>query len=159
MTHTIINDYSTSTPSDRFYKIGWKQLFTDQKRKVESNKPDMVIIGDSIAKGLMRYEDIWKTFDSFNTVNMGIGGDKCQHVLWRCQNINFPSTVKYSVLIVGTNNIDSSSPNDIANSIIRIALSLANENKNMRVIILGILPRDMDKNSIRRYKISECNDI
>ena len=119
----------------------------------------MVIIGDSIEKRLMRYQDIWKTFDSFNTVTMGIGGDKCQHVLWRCQNINFPSTVKYSVLIVGTNNIDSSSPNDIANSIIRIALSLANENKNMRVIILGILPRDMNKNSIRRYKISEFNDI
>ena len=63
------------------------------------------------------------------------------------------------VLIVGTNNIDSSSLNDIANSIIGIALSLANENKNMRVIILGILPRDMDKNSIRRYIILECNDI
>ena len=170
MNHSYIDDYSINTSCDRFYKLGWHQLFSEQKRNVENNKCDLVIIGDSIAKGFSRYHDIWNSFKDFNALNLGIGGDKTQHVLWRCQQIDFPSSLKYVFLIWETNNVDQNLPSDITDSLLRIGLSFITQHKdinelynilaqhkNIKVFISALLPRDFNKNSIRRHKIIECN--
>ena len=120
---TQISQYSYDaiyTPSHRFYKLGWNKSFSDQRRSVENSKSSLVIIGDSIASGFLRYQEVWSLFRKFKALNLGIGGDKCENVLWRCQHINFPPSVQFAVIICGVNNIDRDDPYDIAKSLINI---------------------------------------
>ena len=66
MNHSYIDDYSISTSCEYLYKSSWHQLFSEQKRNVENNKCNLVIIGDSIAKGFSRYHDIWNCHEPRN---------------------------------------------------------------------------------------------
>ena len=51
------------------------------KRPIKYRKPSTLIIGDSIAKGLCRYMDVWDRYFGKHTVNLSIGGDKVEDVI------------------------------------------------------------------------------
>ena len=142
------------TPSHRFYKLGWHAIFHEQKVNAETTKSELVLVGDSIIKGLLRYQDVWRTLSSLKPLNLGISGDKTQHVLWRCQQIKLPPSVRFVAVMCGVNNIGNDRPEDIAKCIIEIGLSLIKKNEKMKVLIFGILPRDKNRNNIRRFDIS-----
>ena len=115
---------SIYTPSHRFYKQGWHAIYNEQKTNAETTQSELILVGDSIVKGLSRYQDVWRTLTDLKPLNLGISGDKAQHVLWRCQQIKFPPSVKFVAIMAGTNNIDNDCPEDIANCILEIGLSL-----------------------------------
>src|SRR5262249_40922682 len=53
----------------------------------KQGKIDVVFLGDSITDGWRGQGKIWNEhFGKFNPLNLGIGGDRTQHVLWRIQN-------------------------------------------------------------------------
>ena len=94
-------------------KRGWLTSVKQHQVLLDIQRPEVVIIGDSIAKGLQRYSDIFKkSFTS--TLNLGLGGDRVEHVLWRLFYHKFPSSVKVVVVICGTNNIERNSVQSIA---------------------------------------------
>ena len=139
--------------------MGWHAIFHEQKVNAETTKSELILVGDSIIKGLLRYQDGWRTLSSFKPLNLGITGDKMQHVLWRCKQIKLPPSVRFVAVMCGVNNIGNDRPEDIAKCIIEIGLSLIKKNEKMKVLIFGILPRDKNRNSIRRFDIAECNAI
>ena len=47
---------------------------------------EAIIIDDSIAAGLSRYGNVWETFFK-ESLNLGIGGDRTQHILWRLESL------------------------------------------------------------------------
>ena len=70
----------------------------------------MVVVGDSIVAGLKRYAIVWRNLIlQYKTVNLGIGGDRMQNVLWRIKDIVLPKSIRSVVIHYGTNNIDTSS--------------------------------------------------
>ena len=83
-----------------------------------------VVIGDSIAAGLMRYSNVWDENFSRDTVNCGIGGDKTQNVLWRSKNISLPQSHRYVVMNCDTNNLGTDNPDEMSDGLICIALFL-----------------------------------
>ena len=102
-----------------------------------------VIIGDSIAAGLNRYQSVWKKYlEPLNTLNCGIGGDRGQNVLWRAQNLPVISSLKNVVNLCGTNNLFQDSPEDIADGVIEIAETFQSKYNSINIAIGGILPRD-----------------
>ena len=115
------------------------------------------MIGDSIVAGLLRYKNIWDNFFS-GTVNLGIGGDMTQNVLWRIRNMRLSHDIKFVVVHCGTNNIDFNRPDDIANALVLIADKIRLYNPEIKVILSGILPRDGIA-SLRREKIIKTNDL
>ena len=81
-----------------------------------------------------RYTDIWrKFFAPLNALNLGIGGDRTQHVLWRAENLDISPSTKFVVLHCGTNNIDRDTPTCIANGIISIALTFQEKVVSMMI--------------------------
>ena len=72
----------TTYPTGRFYKNRWLNKHNRHLAllKAKSNT-STVVIGDSIAAGLMRYRNIWEKNFCKDTLNCGIGGDKTQNVL------------------------------------------------------------------------------
>ena len=37
-----------------------------------------------------------------NALNLGIGGDRTEHVIWRIDNLSFPASIKYVIIQCGT---------------------------------------------------------
>ena len=59
------------------------------------------------------------------TQDLGIGGDRTQHVLWRLENGNIDGiSPKLAVLMIGTNNCGSNTPEEIAEGVEAIVKKL-----------------------------------
>ena len=109
---------ATTTPSGRDKK-GWYQTHHDHVALAACYSASVVLIGDSIIIGLSKYPKVWNTyFAPFNTLCLGLGGDRTQHVLWRAEKITLPRTAQFAVIHCGTNNISCSTALDIANGIL-----------------------------------------
>ena len=146
-------------PTGRFYKNKWLEKHNRHVTllKARSNA-STVIIGDSIAAGLMRYKDVWDEHFTRDTVNCGMGGDKTQNVLWRSKNIPLPQSLKYVVINCGTNNLETDNPDEISDGLICIALLFQKRMKHLQIVVNGLIPRDAIKTK-RRQKLLEINRL
>ena len=148
-----------TSPSPRDYRIGWIDNHNNHINLAKTSKAETIIIGDSIAYGLSRYNKVWqKCFAKNQTLNFGVPGDHTQHVLWRLLNVKLPDTLKYAIIFVGTNNLDHDKPENIANAILIIAYFFIQKHPNIKVVISGLLPREHSM-SIKTHQIKLINDI
>ena len=98
-----------------------------------------------------------KYFKPLNAINCGIGGDKVQNVLWRCNNLPSSPSIQNVVIMCGTNNINHDSVEDIVDGIIDVVLSFKNKFHHCDIFVCGIIPRD-ENWSINRVHINEINN-
>jgi len=130
-----------------------------KKETVAKEGPvDLLFLGDSITQG-WNNNDVWKRFyGPRKAANFGIGGDRTQHVLWRIQNGELEGIEpKVAVLMIGTNNASSATPDEIAQGITAITKELHRRLPKTRILLLGVFPRDQ-KPSARRDKLKSVND-
>ncbi|WP_439628066.1 GDSL-type esterase/lipase family protein [Gemmata sp.] len=112
---------------------------------VAKGEGDVIFIGDSITQG---WEGAGKKawaehFASFKPVNLGINGDQTGHVLWRLtegKEIE-PLKPKLAVIMIGTNNTGSHTPEQIAGGIKAVIAELQKQKPGMKVLLLGVFPR------------------
>ena len=72
--------------------------------------------------GLCIYSSVWNEyFASINMLNISIGGDHVDNVLWQAINLPLPMSVKNVVILCVTNNIPIDTSLDIADCIISSA--------------------------------------
>jgi hypothetical protein len=84
----------------------WQDRHKSMNERVKTGNADLLMIGDSITHGWEGGgKDVWKQFyEKRNAVNLGIGGDQTQHVLWRLDNGNIAGIQpKLAVLMIGGN--------------------------------------------------------
>ena len=93
----------------------------------------------------------------YKTVNLGIGEDRIENVLWRINDILSPKSIRSVFIHCGTNNIDTSSTDEISEGVVTIARSIFHLYPNIEIIVSGLLPRDIHW-STRTVKINETND-
>ena len=93
----------------------------------------------------------------YKTVNLGIGRDRIENVLWRINDIVLPKSIRSVVIHWGTNNIDTSSSDEISVGVVTITRSISHRYPNIEIIVSGLLPRDISWFT-RRVKINETND-
>ena len=116
------------------------------------------MIGDSIVAGLRRYPTVWRNFIlQYKTVNLGIGGDRIENVLWRINDIVLPKSIRSVVIHCRTNNINTSSSDEISVGVVTITSFIFHRYPNIEIIVSGLLPRGIHW-STRRVKINETND-
>jgi lysophospholipase L1-like esterase len=114
-------------------------------KKVASGEGDVIFLGDSITQG---WEGAGKkawadTFTPFKPVNLGIGGDRTGHVLWRITEGKElePLKPKLAVIMIGTNNTGVHSAAEIAGGIKAIIDELRKQKPEMKILLLGVFPR------------------
>ena len=76
-----------------------------------------------------------------NALNLGIGGDRAKHVIWRVDNLSFPASIKYVIIHCGTNNIKFNNATDIANGILCVYYLIQSKLPNAQIIVTGLFPR------------------
>ena len=146
------------SPCDRS-KPGWLDNHEQYKSLCKVPRPyDVLLVGDSIIKGLARYSNVWRKYLApLNALNFGIGGDQTQHVLWRLQNGELECYPRVVVVHCGTNNINKDSAEDIVQGILAIVNYIREKRADAKVIVVGLLPRDYYPDTFRREKIESVN--
>jgi beta-glucosidase len=122
----------------------WNERNELLNERADSGNHDLVMIGDSITHGWEGSgKEVWaKYYEHRNTMNIGIGGDRTQHVLWRLQNGSFKGqTPKLCVLMIGTNNFRSNSAMEIADGIKAIVHEIRSQSPSTKILLLAIFPR------------------
>jgi lysophospholipase L1-like esterase len=121
---------------------------------------DVAFVGDSITARWGNGENWKKHWGSYRAVNMGIGGDRTQNVLWRLQNGELDGyKAKLFVVMIGTNNTDKKTePSDIAAGIKAIIELIRKKQPQARILLLGIFPRG-EKPNPGREKIAAVNKL
>ena len=151
------NDYRNLQPKKRS-KIGWIETHYHQKELLRKSYASVVVIGDSIVAGLRRYPTVWRNFIlQYRTVNLEIGGDRLENVFWRINDIVLPKSIRSVTIHCGTNNIDTTSSDEISVGMVTVTRSIFHRYPNIEIIVSGLLPRDIHW-STRRVKINETND-
>lgn len=130
--------------------------------RAKEGNVDLIFIGDSITQGWEGAgSEVWKKlYGSRKAMNAGIGGDQTQHILWRLDNGNVDNlSPKLAVLMIGTNNIGSNTPKEIAQGIIAIVAKLQAKLPTTKVLVLGVFPRGEKADDPLRAATVEINDI
>lgn len=124
----------------------------------------LLFIGDSITQA---WEGPGRTpwaesFGEYKPLNLGIGGDRTQHVLWRLENGNLTRLKpRVAVIMIGTNNTggDTNSAPQIAEGVEAVVAKLRKELPETRLLLLAIFPRGENPDHPLRQKVAEVNKI
>lgn len=143
----------------------WKKRqasFNDKVKEV-GKKSQLIFIGDSITQGWEGAgKEIWENrFAKFDAINLGIGGDRTQHVLYRLENGNLEGlSPKAAVVMIGTNNSngEDNTAEQIAEGVRAIVKKLRSELPSTKILLIPIFPRGENVNP-QRGKINQANQI
>jgi beta-glucosidase len=153
------NDAIIPVPRD----AGWMRRHESFNERVKQGNVDLILIGDSITQGWEgNGKNVWAEFyGKRNAVNLGIGGDRTQHVLWRLDHGNIDDiNPKLAVLMIGTNNSGTNTSDQIAEGVKLIVEKLRAKLPSTKVLVLGVFPRndnfDAAKNKVEKGTPSDA---
>jgi beta-glucosidase len=156
--------HSAVDPVPRFDR-GWKdrQEMLNQRSAEGADKAKVIFIGDSITQGWEGGgKDVWaKYYAHRNAINLGIGGDRTQHVLWRLDNGNLTGLKpKGAVVMIGTNNSngEDNTASQIADGVTAVVRKLRDKLPDMKILLVAIFPRGENFNN-QRGKILQVNQV
>jgi lysophospholipase L1-like esterase len=138
------NKNPCTTPVDK-KDVGWVRRHESFVDRAKKGDVDVLFLGDSITHGWEGAgRKVWADkFEKLKPANFGIGGDRTQHVLWRITEGKELDGIdpKVAVLMIGTNNIGSNSPEQIAQGIGAIVSTLRHGKPHIKVLLLAVFPR------------------
>ncbi len=154
--------HSAITPADR-EADWWQARHKAMNTRVAQGNVDLIFIGDSITQGWESSgKAVWDTYyASRNAVNLGISGDRTQHVLGRLDHGNIDGiSPKAAVIMIGTNNSNGQDNTvaEIAAGIRAIVARLRTKFPETQILLLDILPRGANPTP-QRGKILQVNQI
>ncbi len=120
----------------------------------------LVFLGDSLTRRWEDNPDLWnKYFSVYHASNFGVGGDCLENIKWRMLNGELDGiNPKIIMLLAGTNNLDKDSEETIVNGIREIAEIIRHKLKDTRLVVLGLLPRNVNETGINySRKIGRIN--
>jgi lysophospholipase L1-like esterase len=157
---------SAIVPAPRTSPTNWVARHEGFVAEAKQGKFDLVFIGDSITDGWRtRGLEVWKKFYApRHALNLGIGGDRTQHVLWRIEHGELDGLQpKAVVLMIGTNNTGQEKDRSPRNSTAEIIEGVTAVVKNIRtklprskLLLLAIFPRGT-VDAPQRAQIKEIN--
>lgn len=156
-TNRSIDTGGDTTPQAK-NSAAWRNSHSALAAKASRGAPRVAFYGDSITHGLQ----LNPNFKSFGggSENFGIDGDRTENLLYRLKDgeANFPGRKPESaVLLIGTNNIGSQSPDKIAAGILANAKEMANRMPQTEIVVMGVLPRGNANDPIRN-QINAINE-
>lgn len=123
---------------------------------------DLLMLGDSITHNFESVgKEVWKKyFEPRKSINLGFGGDRTNHLLWRIEHLPvLKKAPKGAVILIGTNNIcwGSDKPIQAAHGVKVIAKKLNEIYPDTEILVLGLLPRRREMSHPHRKQIVELN--
>lgn len=128
------------------------------RQKAKLTKPvDVVFLGDSLIERWPQV-NLDQLFPNQKVINLGLGSDLTQTVLWRLENMDYtPLKPRRAVLWLGTNNIGQADPCAIAVGLERVLDSMQQVWPQLeRIDVMKIIPKGLNFQTAPD-KIAELN--
>jgi beta-glucosidase len=134
-----------TTPVPRDGKAYERFLELNKRAKEAGTNAQLIFVGDSITQGWEgNGKAVWeKYYAPYHALNLGIGSDHTQHVLWRLEHGNLDGLKpKVAVVLIGVNNIpeERNSVSDVLSGVTAVVKTLRQELPDTKVLVLGIFP-------------------
>ena len=137
-----------------------------QSMNKNAKKPhDLLFIGDSITQGWEGSgKGTWeKYYGNRKALNLGISGDRTEHVIWRLDNGNLRNQkkAKAAVIMIGTNNTGHimQDPTEVRDGVERIVSTLRARCPQAKILLLGVFPRGVKPDDAKRRNNLEINKV
>lgn len=153
---------STTEPAPRSDQGWWMKKHEQFLERVKRGDAEVIFIGDSITQGWEGGgKSIWRRwYEPRKAINLGIGGDQTQHVLWRLDHGEVDGIhPKVAVVMIGTNNTGRNTPEQIADGVKAIVEKLRSKLPKTKILLLAIFPRDQKPEGEKRRRVKAANDI
>ncbi|MGD1085300.1 MAG: GDSL-type esterase/lipase family protein [Verrucomicrobiota bacterium] len=155
----VVHTNHAIIPVPRTGNAANRQNLVLQRAKAAPGDYDIEFIGDSITEGWEGDgKNVWQQFyGTRKAINMGVGGDHTEHVLWRFEHGQLDGIkAKTAVVMIGTNNSKDDSESDILEGVAAIVRQIRVRQPGTKIILLAIFPRGQTF-SVQRGKILEVN--
>ena len=141
----------------------WIKRHNSFNKRIAEGNVGLIFIGDSITHAWESAgKETWaKYYTKRNAVNLGIGGDRTQHVLWRLDNGNVKNIKpKAAVVMIGTNNSgkDRNSAEEMIDGVTAVVDKIHEKLPETKILLLDIFPRGQRIND-QRGKILQVNQV
>ncbi len=139
---------------------GYASTLEHHNQLLTKENADIIFLGDSITAG-WNNEIMKSKFAKYKTMQIGIGGDQTQNVLWRTENSTLDQiNPKLIILMIGTNNISAGyTVNQIAAGNEAILKAIEKKNPKTKILLLGIFPRGKAISEPLNDKIKKINAL
>ena len=164
---TAMAENSAIVPAPRTSPTNWVARHEGFLAEARQGEFELVFVGDSITDGWRnRGREVWEKFYApRQALNLGIGGDRTQHVLWRIQRGELDGLKpKAVVLMIGTNNTgkekDGSPRNstaEVIEGVTAVVKAIRARLPQSRLLLLAIFPRGT-VDAPQRAQIKEINN-
>ncbi|EMB15114.1 sulfatase/phosphatase domain-containing protein [Rhodopirellula europaea] len=154
---------SATIPATRGDEPGWQKRNMAMSKLAKTAKPKLAFIGDSITQGWEgRGKKVWEeNYAKHDTINLGIGGDRTEHIIWRLTHGNLGKIQpEVAVLMIGTNNTGHfmQDPTQIAEGVEKILSILREKLPKTKIVLQAIMPRGKTKMDLMRLNNIAVND-
>ena len=135
----------------------WHREVAAQRARIGQGPYRIVFVGDSItAAWAGAGRRVWQELSSrFGPLlNLGIPGDRTEHLLWRLQRgdlarLSTPGPLQI-VLLIGTNNLQRDDYREVARGIFATVRLLRRALPRAELLLMNILPRGPGPSTLRR---------
>lgn len=133
------------------------------RRAKETPSANVVFLGDSITQAWDDTgKELWKQhFAPLGAVNLGVSGDRTEHVLWRLQEAPITRLEpKVVVLLIGTNNLGHGTSNgeQTLEGVLKVIQTLRAQAPKAKLLVHEIFPRGERFNPMRG-EIAQVNQV
>jgi lysophospholipase L1-like esterase len=161
-TPVMVHTNTAIIPVPRTGSTTNRQSLVLQRARENPGDCDIEFIGDSITQGWeTRGSNVWaQYYGQRKVINMGVSGDRTQHVLWRFEQGQLDGVkAKAAVVMIGTNNSnkDDNSEADILAGVTAIVNQIRQRQPDTKILLMGIFPRGSTF-STQRGKILQVNE-
>jgi arylsulfatase A-like enzyme/lysophospholipase L1-like esterase len=154
---------SAVIPATRGDEKGWAQRDRQLTEEAQKGEAQLAFIGDSITQGWSgKGKQVWEErFGPRQAINLGIGGDRTEHVIWRLTHGNLGKIKpKVAVLMIGTNNTGHfmQDPSQVAEGVAEILQILSRRLPDTQVVLHGVFPRgatEFDEGRLNNIAIND----
>ena len=131
----------------------WPVRCLEKRNEIVTNSDaeyDIVMVGDSITHRWERKGGEGRALCAelkkrYSILNLGYGGDRTQHVIWRLENGELEGyKAKLFTVMIGTNNPDKN-PANVAAGVKRILELIAEKHPESKIVLMPIFPRGANK--------------
>ena len=157
---------TTPAPQDAdwFPKGEWLKRHGAFLAERDAGPVDLLFVGDSITEGwLGEGRATWdREYVPLNPLNLGIGGDETQHVLWRLGHGEVDGlSPKLVVLMIGTNNLGNSAdtPTGTAAGVAAVVAKLREKLPASPILLLAVFPKEREPDGPSRRSVVELNAL
>jgi lysophospholipase L1-like esterase len=148
----------------------WWERFKATKVYADEHPCRFAVIGDSIVhrfagppldRGLTEPGKVWQQFYGNRfAVDLGFGWDRTENVLWRLEQGELDKMpLKSIMLMIGTNNIEFNTPEEIRDGVRAIVDTLRKQKPRAKILLLAIFPRGEHPTEPDRLKVAQVNKL